>query len=97
MKQLALPVAVVIALSAILLTVNGRPRVLEDRLEKIKDPGNDDVPTEMYSINSPHSEGVFDGDGFSYNGKHFGPLITKTSESMHTELLVWLTQYNTLS
>ena len=81
MKQLALLAALLIALSAILLTVNGRPGVLEDQLEKIKDTGNDDVPLEMYSINSPHSEGVFDGDGFTYNGKHFEPVNkTKTSK-----------------
>ena len=87
MKQISLIAAVLIALSAILLTVNGRPRVLEDQLEKIKDTGNEDVPLEMYSINNPHYEGVFDGDGFSYNGKHFVPQINKTSKSVHTGML----------
>ena len=79
MKQLALLAAVLIALSAILLlTVNGRPQgVLEDQLEKIKETGNDDVPLEVYSINSPYS-GVFEGDGFAE--KHF-ELQNKTNNS----------------
>ena len=87
-RQLALLVAVLIGSAAILLTVSGRPGVLEDQLEKIKE--NDDVPLEIFSINSPRSEGVFDGsgDGFSYKEKYF-ELHNKTnnSKSLHTEPL----------
>ncbi len=30
-----------------------------------------DTPSELYSLNQPSTQGVFDGDGFSYNEKHF--------------------------
>ena len=75
--------AVLTALLAILLAVNARPGVLEAQLEYVKDShGSNDVPAELYSLNSPLSGGVFNGDGFSYNGKNLGTLKTKSSKSV---------------
>ena len=66
-------VAVLTALSAVLLVVSGRPRILEDQsFGNAKDKGFDDVPTELYSLNSPHSE-----QEIGY-GEVFGPHNTES-------------------
>lgn len=66
MNQLAVLTAFA---AALFCAANSLPTSSDLSYQLSDDDG--EAPSELYSINQPSTQGVFDGDGYSYNQKHF--------------------------
>ncbi len=59
--------------AALLLAATALPTTNDISYQLSDDINSDAAPAELHSLNNPRTQGlgVFDGDGFSYNEKHF--------------------------